>query len=304
MPDGPVLSALQRNALTGVAVGLTDIATVYPLAVLATRRENGIGLGVAVRMGRLHSGAMTAGTLMVPYSVLVECMSQHMQAVGSSGEEGGGAVLVAAAAATAVVATIGVQPIEKKLTMDQMLESRGGRGGGGPSSGGGGISQPMREIAAYTRQYGLRALFGGFTPLLAREFIYIGAITGANPVVTRSVMAAAPAAAPGLAVGGMTAFGVGAAAGIISAPCQTLNAMMKSEVHRGESVRAVLRPIFELGLLSAVHRLYAGARHARRSATSGCCECMSVCPGQSLNTYPRRRCHAECALRRGERAVL
>ena len=31
--------------------------------------------------------------------------------------------LFAAAAATSVVASIGVQPIEKKLTMDQMLES-------------------------------------------------------------------------------------------------------------------------------------------------------------------------------------
>ena len=79
--------------------------------------------------------------------------------------------MFAAAAATSVVASIGVQPIEKKLTMDQMLESKAAQkavaakhtGSTNP------LLTPLREIAAYTQAEGVAALFGGFAPLLARE---------------------------------------------------------------------------------------------------------------------------------------
>lgn len=38
----------RRDAATGASVGLTDIALVYPLAVIATRRENGMSLRAAL----------------------------------------------------------------------------------------------------------------------------------------------------------------------------------------------------------------------------------------------------------------
>jgi hypothetical protein len=76
---------LGRDTLTGVSVGLTDIALVYPLAVLATRRENGMSLRAALAARNLHSGAWTAGTLLIPYSVLVESMSQQLQQMSAVG---------------------------------------------------------------------------------------------------------------------------------------------------------------------------------------------------------------------------
>jgi hypothetical protein len=56
----------QKDTSVGACVGLTDIALIYPLAVLATRRENGMSLRDAVAARRLHSGAWTAGTLLIP----------------------------------------------------------------------------------------------------------------------------------------------------------------------------------------------------------------------------------------------
>ena len=165
-------SNLQRDSATGVCVGLTDIALVYPLAVIATRRENGMSLRAALAARNLHSGGWTAGTLMVPYSVLVESMSQYLNSMNDSSSGSGSQLeMFAAAAATSVVASIGVQPIEKKLTMDQMLESKAAQkavaakhtGSTNP------LLTPLREIAAYTQAEGVAALFGGFAPLLARE---------------------------------------------------------------------------------------------------------------------------------------
>ena len=49
--------------LTGFCVGATDIALFYPLAVLATRRENGKSIVKALRMGKFYSGGLTAGAL-------------------------------------------------------------------------------------------------------------------------------------------------------------------------------------------------------------------------------------------------
>jgi hypothetical protein len=271
-----MLGRLRRDASTGVCVGLTDIALVYPLAVLATRRENGLSMRSALGQGRLHSGALTAGTLLIPYSVLVETMSQQLQAMQNEANGGSSRLqMLGAAAATSLVASVGVQPIEKKLVMDQMLENQSaavGRGderavrpaGGAPAAAvarqqagarHAAISpllQPLREILEYKRRHGLRALFGGFTPLLAREFIYIAAITAVNPVVSSWAVgnerSAGAAAVKGddrhrhLAVlkGGLAAFSVGCTAGVLSAPCQTLNAMMKSESHRCTSMSTLV----------------------------------------------------------------
>ena len=200
-------SAFARDAATGTCVGFTDIAFVYPLAVIATRRECGISLTKAIGQRNFWAGGWTAGTLLVPYSICVESLSRAMQRfmVGARPYQhvrpppssttslsaqtrdfqrvgrlmrralspslplslppslspsihlsiylylylsiylslyisislnlylslqdrhlGEGSVQghMAAAAATTLVVTAGLQPIEKKLVMDQMLQER------------------------------------------------------------------------------------------------------------------------------------------------------------------------------------
>jgi len=72
-------SAFARDAATGTCVGFTDIAFVYPLAVIATRRECGISLTKAIGQRNFWAGGWTAGTLLVPYSICVESLSRAMQ---------------------------------------------------------------------------------------------------------------------------------------------------------------------------------------------------------------------------------
>jgi hypothetical protein len=72
-------SPFARDAATGACVGFTDIVCVYPLAVLATRRECGATLKDAISQGRFWAGGWTAGTLLVPYSIAVESLSRSMQ---------------------------------------------------------------------------------------------------------------------------------------------------------------------------------------------------------------------------------
>ena len=257
-------SQLRRDAATGVCVGLTDIALVYPLAVIATHRENGMSLRAALAARNLHSGGWTAGTLLVPYSVLVESMSQRLNSMAGEGGEAGGAgrwKMLSTAALTSFVAAAGVQPIEKKLTMDQLLEAGAYRARVGSNP----LLQPLHEIVAYTKAEGVRALFGGFTPLLAREFIYISAITAVNPMVTDYVAERVTNVHRGNGQGvealaaPLAAFGVGCTAGVLSAPCQTMNAVMKSELHRGVPMGTHLRNFFAHGPVQGVHRLYFGA---------------------------------------------
>jgi hypothetical protein len=57
----------------------------------------------------------------------------------------------------------------------------------------------------------------------------------------------------------LAAFGVGCSAGVLSAPCQTMNALMKSEAHRGVPMSAHISRFFEPGVMQGVHRLYFGA---------------------------------------------
>ncbi len=49
-------SPFLRDCATGACVGITDIALVYPLAVIATRRENGIALLAALKQGKFWAG--------------------------------------------------------------------------------------------------------------------------------------------------------------------------------------------------------------------------------------------------------
>ena len=72
------------------------------------------------------------------------------------------------------------------------------------------------------------------------RFIYIAAITAVNPIVTQYVAdhtSAGRSTADGTVISrhslpALAAFGVGCSAGLLSAPCQTMNALMKSEAHR------------------------------------------------------------------------
>jgi hypothetical protein len=107
------ISPFLRDCATGACVGVTDIALVYPLAVIATRRENGLPLLAAIKQGRYWAGGLaisfhfktqllsplcacsceitemsstvagwTAGTLLIPYSIAVESVSKSLQRSG------------------------------------------------------------------------------------------------------------------------------------------------------------------------------------------------------------------------------
>lgn len=98
---------------------------------------------------------------------------------------------VAAAVGTASIVTyLGLQPIEKKLVMDQLLEEQGHSKPGAAQTvkRGNPLIAPIREIYQYANTHGIRALYGGATPLLMRELCYITAITIANPLVTSGLL--------------------------------------------------------------------------------------------------------------------
>eukprot|EP00961_Rhodomonas_salina_P176493 2378821-Rhodomonas_salina.8 len=116
--------------------------------------------------------------------------------------------------------------------MDQMLEKTGSGGAQGaapaahdvplafPSASSAGarghpLVRPVQEIASYTRQNGIRALYAGAVPLFLREFCYICAITVVNPAVTKAMeKQAADGSGPKEAWGVAGAFAVGASAGM------------------------------------------------------------------------------------------
>jgi hypothetical protein len=61
------ISPFVRDCATGACVGVTDIALVYPLAVIATRRENGLPLLAAIKQGRFWAGGLI---LLIPVFLL------------------------------------------------------------------------------------------------------------------------------------------------------------------------------------------------------------------------------------------
>ena len=104
-----------RGPTIGLCVGLTDVVFVFPLAVLATRRENGQTLRGAIARGRLHAGAATAATLLLPYSILVESLSAAARdALRARAGLDAASAAFAGAALTGAVAALGTQPIVKK----------------------------------------------------------------------------------------------------------------------------------------------------------------------------------------------
>ena len=182
--------------------------------------------------------------------MLVETLSSSLRDV-AKGSLGSQSAAAAAAVVTGIVAAVGTQPIEKKLVMDAMLQPMSSR----PNPG---IFGPLRNILSYQQQYGVRALWmSGLGPLLAREVTYVLSITAVGPWVSNYVMGSDHSQ---VLAGALSSFLVGLGAGIISAPCQTLNAMCKSERNRGVTAWTLFRrDIQPLGFQAGVHRLFFGA---------------------------------------------
>ena len=259
-----------EHAATGAAVGLMDVAFIYPLAVLATRRECGLSVRSAIAQRHFWSGGLTAGTLLVPYSMAVEGVSHAVQFPNPW----------VAALTTTMVTAPAFQVIEKKLVMDQMLQdvvTAGGTDTGkltaasshrsGPLAA---LAAPAKQIAAYARLHGTKHLFDGFVPFFGRELTYIAAIVVVNPMVTGAISARWADASSAGVTATAGAFGVGWAAGWITAPFQTLSAMMKHDKNRGVNALAHLRNMFyptpridtaqpRLHLLQGLRRLFFGA---------------------------------------------
>ena len=131
--------------------------------------------------------------------------------------------------------------------MEQLLQAGGGAGR--PSH------MTLRDLAAYAAAPGgWRALWAGFPALWARETVYIAAVTVLNPLAAARVPQHA-----------LAAFAVGFGAGLVSAPLQTLNVVLKDERNRG--VPRAWAPLLSGDWPAVVHRLFFGA--ASRSARTG-----------------------------------
>jgi len=241
-PTRPPVSSLCARRVTLPTTGLTDIAMVYPLAVLATRREAGITMAAALKQGRFWAGGWTAGSLLIPYSICVEGGSNAIRRAVCSAtgiEERSWQGDVAAAVGTASIVTyLGLQPIEKKLVMDQLLEDQGRAATGARRNP---LLAPVKEIYQYAHTHGIRALYGGAVPLLLRELCYITAITIANPLVTSSIEKRARGAG-GTAFGLGGSFSVGCTAGLFRMLCACLRARGCMCVHVCAHVDACKRP--------------------------------------------------------------
>eukprot|EP00290_Baffinella_frigidus_P002897 CAMPEP_0180176382 /NCGR_PEP_ID=MMETSP0986-20121125/37257_1 /TAXON_ID=697907 /ORGANISM="non described non described, Strain CCMP2293" /LENGTH=165 /DNA_ID=CAMNT_0022128989 /DNA_START=11 /DNA_END=505 /DNA_ORIENTATION=- len=146
--------------------------------------------------------------------------------------------------------------------MDQMLESSAQKNGA--ARRGNPFLQPLVEISAYTKVHGVRALYAGAIPLLLRELCYISSITVANPIATK-YLERTSGGGGSIVQGTAAAFSVGAMAGMVSAPFQTINAMMKSEANRGKRLPSIFREIFAPGVFDGVQ----GCGLGQGSAASG-----------------------------------
>jgi len=177
----------------GASVGVLDTAFVYPVAVLAVRRECGTSLRAALKQGNYWAGASTALALLVPYSIAIEAVTRGF----------GEPSLPMATLGTSLIVALGLQPIEKKLTTDQLLQK--------PN---------YRRSSA------------GFFALWGRETVYVTSINVLSPLVAQ--------------VSSFGPFAVGFAAGVVSAPFQTVSAILKDERTRpGSTNRDVLVSVFK-----------------------------------------------------------
>ena len=235
---------LKVAAQTGCLVGALDVAALWPMVTLATRREAGESFGAALGRGKLWSGSKTALTMLVPYSVAVEAVTAWLRST-TKAESNADKMWVAPLVSLAVAA--GLQPVEKKLVLEQLAKERNLAA----------THMTVRDMWAYAKSSGgLRALWAGFPALWARETLYIASVTVLNP------LAAASVPYPPLA-----AFAVGFSAGMLTAPLQSVNVVCKDERNRG--VSQPWRSLFANGWSSAtVDRLFYGA--FPRSLRIGC----------------------------------
>ena len=109
---------------------------------------------------RLYSGALTAATLLIPYSAAVEGLSNYAKTSlatykGGTRQEATVFEDTAAACCTAVFVTFfGMQPIEKKLVMDQMLQRDAAKSLGHKTGFWRTVTAPGRDIYNYVRTNG------------------------------------------------------------------------------------------------------------------------------------------------------
>ncbi len=245
-----------RNVKVGFAVGVSDLMFVYPLAVLACRREAGQTLIEALKAKRYWSGWHTQLTL-IPYSIAVEAGTKYVdETLPSSISK---VPMVAPCFMSCLIAAL-LQPFEKHLVMEQLLQNGVPAKNKSPSKVHQ-LLQPLFSIIQYRRENGIRLLYKGYSPLASREFIYISAISVVNP---RAVHLCANKDIPGW----MGAFAVGFSAGMISAPLQTLNAIMKDERNKSRDLKEIFRSdVLSKGIKNGIHRLFYGA--ATRSVRCG-----------------------------------
>lgn len=151
--------------------------------------------------------------MLVPYSIVVESLNNALSRPDGKEQQQTLGSKLSMAPLTSFIIAVGLQPIEKKLVMDSLLQTeRSGKG-------------PVVDLVRYAQKHGARRLYGGLLPLWARETIYVSATMVLNPWWTTSEGAAG--------VNCLKAFALGFSAGMISAPCQTLSVMAKDEVpHR------------------------------------------------------------------------
>ena len=160
---------------------------------------------------------------------------------------------LAGASITSLIISAGLQPIEKQIVMDQLLQSPSRAANTGTKAA---SKNALAQIKSYVQHNGVRALYQGFSALFVRELIYIASVTVLTPLCTdywlrrRALHKEAPRAdsnrfdacpdggpaaegQPILTLEGFASgFSIGFSAGMISAPCQTVNAMMKDERNR------------------------------------------------------------------------
>jgi len=207
---------MESAAVVGVLVGVADVLLLYPLVCLASRLESGQTLEHAWRRGALYAGAQSALKLLVPYCILVESVTDAVSAAVSHQlllPPASPASKLMAAPVSSLVVSLGLQPLEKQVVMEQLLQTT--------QSGASGI-------LSYAQRRGARGLMKGFGMLWGRETVYIAAVTGLNPLFAGRH-------------GVLAAFAVGFGAGMISAPLQTLNVVMKSEANVSASLMDVVR---------------------------------------------------------------
>jgi hypothetical protein len=246
------------DTFVGFLVGTLDVAFLWPFVVIACRREAGApSIAYAVKQGKLWSGGTGALTMLVPYCVLVESISNFAYNQGKDeqrkAEEDDWRTKLWKAPLTSFIIACGLQPIEKKIVMDSLFQTtRTGKG-------------PVVDLYHYVTQKGVRRLMlSGLLPLWARETIYVASVTILNPHLTTDNPNAT------LVEKCASAFAVGFSAGMISAPIQTLNVLQKDERNAGKSLRSLfLTPTSSENQLNIKRLFFGSGSRSFRTGAAG-----------------------------------